>query len=350
MGLIHTIGVILSLCILVFASSCVKEISLASEENPSYFFIDGNIVINDDVQQIKIGRTEGVATATPSLIRGATVMVKNFTDQEEYLFQEISGGEYRSNFRGKLNKKYQLSITFQSGQSFITDTLTLLDSPSLVFSGDVVPKVRVSSQGDSVLTNIATANVDFQTPVVPSNDLLVVRSKFEYAISDLVCNPFDSASKCYFKDDITIDKFGLIDLSRFGSSESGTFQVGGYGIDARMAEESVIIVEIFRADEQAKPYYRSIASSVELSGNFFSPQPLTIPGNLIQDQGGSSAALGYFGVIERTTLVLPARSNEIKDRAGLAYCEGGSANFMQWDCCFCFLNEGSSSARPSYWP
>jgi len=220
----------------------------------------------------------------------------------------------------------------------------------LVFSGDVDASVRVAANGDSVVTDRMTATVNFEIPSIALKDLLVFRSSFEYAISDIICDPFDSAALCYYKAETEIDRFSLIDLSVFEANGTGTTQIGQYGIDARMAEQSIIIVDVTRVGEKAKPYYRSIASSTNLGGDFFSPQPLTLPGNVMSNQGLNNSILGHFGVVERTQLVLPANSNEIIDRSGLPFCSGGTASLTQFDCCYCFRNPGATTTRPAYWP
>jgi len=350
MELKTSIIVVLSIALSALVSSCIKEIELDKEENVSYIFIDGNIIIGDNLQQITIGRTNGVGTAIPTPLRGALITVENYTNGEAYFYRETSSGEYSSQFEGQLGSEYQLFISLNRDETYSSDTIRLEASPNLVFSGDVDASVRVDANGDSIVTNSMSASVDFQIPSTPVKDLLVCRSSFEYAISDLICDPFDGAVKCFYKDDVAIDRFLLVDLSRFAGGGSGTFQIGSYGIDARMAEESMIIVDISRVDEKARPYYRSIASSVSLGGNFFSPQPLTIPGNVVARQSGSEAVLGYFGVIERSRLVLPASSTEIIRQAGLPFCMGGQADLTRFDCCYCTTNPGATSSRPSYWP
>ena len=350
MGLSRYFSIALAIALLTLVSSCIKEIELDREDNPSYIFIDGNIVVGEDLQQLTIGRTNGVGTAIPTPLRRAVVRVENYTNGLQHFYRETSTGEYTSRFEGQLGSEYQLFITLDSGESFSSDTIRLNAAANLVFSGDVDASIRVDASGDSIVTNIMSATVNFQMPSTILKDLLVFRSSFEYAISDLICGPFDGAIKCYYKDDISVDRFSLVDLSRFSAGESGTLQIGSYGIDARMAEESIIIADISRVDENARPYYRSIASSLSLGGNFFSPQPLTIPGNVVADENVNDSVLGYFGVIERLTLVLRANSNEIIRQSGLPFCSGGTANLPQFDCCYCFTNPGATTTRPSYWP
>jgi len=59
-------------------NSCIQELELDEDENISYFLIDGDIVVGEQIQRLFIGRTNGVATASPSPLFGADVRVENY--------------------------------------------------------------------------------------------------------------------------------------------------------------------------------------------------------------------------------------------------------------------------------
>jgi len=342
------LGLLASLLVLVSMPSCIDAIELPESE-VAVLFIDGEVALGELTQTLRIGRTVGLSRRFDG-ITNVAVEVVDLTENRRFVYREGATGEYSTTFRGQSGHAYQLELTFPNGNRY-TSRPDSLAVASFSLSGDGVLSQRADRDGELKDRNFATSEIQLTNVEDGAEGLILFRSFVSWRYADLVCGPFDGALSCYYEERDMVSPFALVELERLNPSDTTVLRVGSTALDFRFAEAAYFLVEAELRSQASLPYFRALNGILNRSGGLFAERPQTVVGNLSSETPSPIDIYGFFGVVDRKEVAVPALTFDIKGRAGRPLCRIENRP-EGYDCCNCLSSTAPNqlSGKPSYWP
>lgn len=267
-----TFNILRSLIALICLNSCEKVINLDLKNNTPKLVVEGNILLGLDTlierQEIKLSSSANyTGNVFPVAVTNATVKVKEGANT--YDFSHVGNGIYRSNFRGQINRVYQLMITYDGDTYEGIETLKngpKLDSLSIVYQDGAFG----DDGGDFVAINT-------KDPADQKNFYmwrLLINNVF--LMNPTPGNRYRSIQKDEF--------FNGQPLFKYIPSDEFPVKKGDF-----------VQMQQFNLSEQMYNYYYSIFNLTAASSITGDVPPGKILGNVLNITNPKKNALGYFG-------------------------------------------------------
>ncbi|SNR82599.1 DUF4249 domain-containing protein [Flavobacterium sp. ov086] len=254
----------------LFFASCEEVVDVDLDTAPPKLVIEAAInwekgtVGNQQV--IKLTTTTGYFENKIPIVTGATVFIKNSTNQQFNFIEVPKTGKYIcKNFEPKIDEQYTLTVISQGNTYTASETLK-----------SVAPITRIEQNNEG---GIAGTDIEirayYNDPGDADNYYL-----YKYLYSNKVTSTYYADEDKFYQGNEFFSKSNDDDLEI-----GNTIEITHYGISKQYYNYMTILV--------------SIAGS-NVGGPFQSP-PATVKGNIINTTDKANYPLGYFSLCETVT-------------------------------------------------
>lgn len=255
----------------IFFSSCEEVVDVDLDTAPPKLVIEAAINWEKETtgaqQVIKLTTTTGYFENVIPTVSGATVYIKNSTNQQ-FNFSEITKtGKYIcTNFKPVVNETYTLTVISNGNTYTATETLK---------SVAPITRIEQNNQGGITGTNIEIRTF-YNDPADADNYYL-----YKYVYSNKVTSTYYVAEDKFFQGN-----------EYFSQSDDDDLEIGN--------EIEITHVGI------SKQYYNYMSILVSIAGSnvggpFQSP-PATVKGNIINTTNKANYPLGYFSLSQTDSI------------------------------------------------
>lgn len=333
--------------------ACIDPISFETEPGEPELVFFGNFTQICQDHIFTISRTSEIGTP-PTPVTGAAITI--FDDLgASAAYVETEPGTYLLSsdlIQGEPGRSYHLQIFLDDGSSYFTEPQIMpepIDIDDIYFEFDRRPELS----GAGILVDKTFIDIFIDTPLRSSSGSTPnLRWAIEevYSFVDLACGPFDLAETCYFID--PIDDAEVLLLENQGDRDF----LSGLRVRTRelvpfdefTARHYFLVHQLTTSNEETE-YWQKVDAVANQSGNLFDVQPAAVKGNILEESGEQTPALGFFGVngesVSRTfTTPFTLRPNPVFDCNDVSFFSNNPAA-----CCNCGNKPGIQIARPDYW-
>ncbi|PWL38443.1 DUF4249 domain-containing protein [Flagellimonas aquimarina] len=265
----------LFIALLFIGASCTDVIDVDVPEGPIRLTIEASL----DWEKGTTGNEQTIllSTSTPFFdnqgntgVTGATVQVTNDNDGSEFVFNDQNNGRYTTSlFVPVLGDTYSLEVIYEGERYTATETLfPVTDISSITQSVD-------QGEDDEVLE----VNVSFEDPADIENYYFL---RFQ-SRNDLLPELF------YIKDEFIDGNEATFYYEKIEDEEDNIveFQPG-----------DIVDITFLSASEDYYNYLQLLIEQFEGAGDPFSPTPVALVGNCINEDNPDNVPYGYFRVTE----------------------------------------------------
>ncbi|MBS1503307.1 MAG: DUF4249 domain-containing protein [Bacteroidetes bacterium] len=284
----------------VVMHSCRKPFEPPAISAPnSYLVIEGTVNSGSDSTFIKLSRTVKLsARTTVNPERNAAVSIEG--DQNtSYPLTEIRPGIYASaGLNLDHSHKYRLSVQTSGGKQYVSDYVTVIDSPP-------IDSVHFDSKGDQVMgpgMNVYVSAHDptgkvqyFRWDYVETWEFTSFAQSFYYSNGDTVLPRTNDIYHCYRSD--TSSSILLGNTARLTRSVIINQPVNFVDYQSeKVSYEYSILVRQYALSSDAYNFYSVLRKITEQLGSIFDAQPSELQGNIHCITNPQEPVVGYFCV------------------------------------------------------
>ncbi len=328
---------------LLLLTTCVDPIEFNPRDEDDFLVVDGRMTDGDGPHVVKLTRTEIVGRSSnfPTETGAQISVIEN--GDKEYFFNEIDPGKYQlEGVPGVPGNSYQLRIRLSNGILYESNPEILppqIQPDSVFFEFDRIQTISVFSQ----LT--IPGNIE-------KGPYLKWQFDHAYQITDLVCNPFDVATICYFQFPRDNQLLPLLDgsgLARGGMVKQLLSEVEVFGTVFGEKNYFTVVQESITAD--AYEYWSRVARLISQNGSIFDNPPGGIRGNIFRTDEPNELVLGYFYAASERTDHIPTLPSDFVPLTINPYCgvPGLPPQPFPEGCCFCSFLVKNQIEKPDFW-
>ncbi len=287
--------------ILIYAmlllTDCIEEFDPPSAGFDNLLVVEALLTDENQPFEVKLSRSMPLDTIVWIPESGAQVSISNGPGEKIGL-EEVSEGIYRSwNINGKVGESYQLHINTSNGDSYVSDQVTMRDTPPI---DSVNWKYEKIPNGDVMGVQIYVNTHD------PENNTWYYRWQLEetwifYTPSHAIIYWEDGLIKPMIENTNACWKTGkstsiLISTSKILENDI-IYDFPLYSVDNssdRFNNRYSANVKQYALSEESYYYLKELKKVTENLGTLFDPQPSSIHGNIHNVIDENEIVLGYF--------------------------------------------------------
>lgn len=266
---------ILFIFLVLLSASCTDVVDVDVPEGPIRLTIEASL----DWEKGTTGNEQTIllSTSTPFFdnqqnngVAGATVRVINTNDDTEFIFEDQNNGRYTtSSFIPVIGNTYSLEVIYENERYTATETLfPVTDISSITQSKD-------QGEDDEVLE----VNVSFADPEDEENYYFL---RFQGRV-DLLPELF------YIKDEFINGNEADFYYEKIEDEEDNIVE---------FKPGDIVDIVFLSASEDYYNYLQLLIEQFEGAGDPFSPTPVALVGNCINEDNPDNVPYGYFRVTE----------------------------------------------------
>jgi hypothetical protein len=336
-----------SLILIIFVTSCIREIDLPIRVERPILVVDGMITDEAPPYTVKLTYT-GVYKASNRIdenqaVSGARINLIDDTGRKSAFEQVLEEpGKYQmtdASFRGQVGRTYTLSIELPNGEVYESKPEKMVAVP---------PAERLYAEFTETGSGEQRVGydifIDTQDPKGIQNYYRWQTYGYRMRLATGVLNPFSGImdnKQCwqYFKrDDIDIET----DVDFDGNTIKKRLMIYS---PAYANAPQLIEVSQFSLSREVYQFWRRMNEQLTRTGSIFDPLPAPVEGNIFLKSNPNNLALGYFGAssVSRKRLVLDNATEAQRQRI-----EVSSQPFIPTGGCT-VLFPGATTFKPSGW-
>ncbi|HMG92497.1 MAG TPA: DUF4249 domain-containing protein [Chryseolinea sp.] len=287
---------LIGIALVVTAGACVEPYPAPDiADDLSILVVDGFVNGSDGVATVRLTHTVKLNEDSGSPAEeGATVSIKTETGDSFTLIEQDSGRYTAEGLVIDANKQYQLYIRTKGGEEYISDYVTVKDTPP-------IDSVTWRPEGDGVSVMVNTHDLTGQTKYY----------RWEYVETWEYESPYVSLMKVVNKQALYRDAtdfiyicYRTIPSTKIFAGSSVRLQedvIRDFPLNylPRMSGKISVLYSMMvsqRAIERAEyEYWQDLQRVTEGLGGLFDSQPYEIVGNVHHVSNPSTPVLGYFG-------------------------------------------------------
>jgi hypothetical protein len=290
------------LTILFYA--CIEEFSPPEiNSNDRYLVVDGFLNAGNEPSRIELRLSQGTNDNSAPVTEGGAKLLVEDESGNSYTFTENMDGVYMlAPIAVNPAGKYRLRITRQSGQEYLSEFVTVSQTPPI----DSI-NYRYDEGRDAMVIQTNTHD--------PAGKTRFYRWKFEETYqyrsayySSLIYNQ-DSKAIEYRKDNINLcwgtkNSTGIILGSTVKLSsdiiKDLPINIAPISTNKFLIKYSILVKQYGLSQEEFE-YWTSLAKSTQGTGSLFDPQPSQVTGNIKNVVNNKELVFGYFSAAKEET-------------------------------------------------
>ncbi len=286
------------------SNSCVEEFEFGTQNFEDILVVQARLTDELKNQEIILSRSFRLENEGPAPEVGATVSIVD--DQEViYPFSEVSPGQYVSDnmFAAEVNLNYQLMITTQTGQSYVSSSVSLPQKTQIdnLYAERLINDDGVEGIGILVDSFDATGNANFYRYEYEETYQIIPPFWFDLDIQVISEEPPEIALITRMREERICYKTNLsknILLATTNNLEESNverFMVNFFTPDDQVLRDRYsILVKQYVQSLEAHEFYETLKDFSDSESLFSQIQPGFINGNILSVDNQDENILGYF--------------------------------------------------------
>ena len=287
-------------------NSCVEEFEFGTQNFEDILVVDARITNELKFQEVALSRTFRLENEGPRAEIGATVNV-NDDQGNVYRFSEVSDGRYISDiaFAAESGINYQLQITTQIGESYISRSSTL---PQPTPIEDLYAERIINDDGEEGIGILVdsfdpTGNAFFYRYEFEETYQTIPPFWFNLDVEVISRNPPQVAlvprlveeRVCYIEE--SSKRIILNETGGLAENRVERFMINFLSPeDIKVRDRYSILVKQFVQSSEAHEFFDTLSNFSDLESLFSQLQPGFIGGNIISTNNADDKVLGFFEV------------------------------------------------------
>jgi len=267
-----------------------------AKSNLGYLVVDGIIISGQDSTVITLSRTRNL-TDSNYAINSETGAVVNIvgTNYDVYALKEQGSGRYVTDHLDlNNNESYQLNIVTSNGDQYVSDPVTVIQTPPIDSISWIVDNtgVGIFLTSHDAQNNVRYYRWDYTETWEYNTD---VDSYFDWVNNQIVLRDSnDQIYNCWSSDNST----DLLIGNSSKISQVIIYQMPIASVPAgseKINKEYSIIVRQYAITEAEYDFLQNVKNNSEQLGGLFDPQPTEISANIHCTNNPNQKAIGFIG-------------------------------------------------------